>query len=180
MTKILLVDDEPDVARALEFRLSDAGYEVLTADNALSALDVLQQAKVDLVLSDFMMPEINGLELARMVKGDANLCDTHIILFSCSSDPEFRRRAIGLGAADFLSKMDGYPSIVERVIEVAPLARQPAANAGIEAAFREQLHSLALRLVDVVHLAGAQPPHCPSRPATRWSQPSVLLTTSSE
>ena len=154
MTKILLVDDEPDAVSALEFRLNDAGYEVLTAENGVKALEALQQTKVDLVLADFMMPEMNGLELARMVKGSPKTFDTRIILFSCNSDPEFRKRAIELGAIDFLSKMDGYPSIVERVSELAPAV--PESDAGTEAAVREQLHSLSRSLVDVLHLAGAQ------------------------
>ena len=155
MTKILLVDDEPDAVSSLEFRLEGAGYEVLTADNGAKALEALQQTKVDLILADFMMPEMNGLELARMVKGSPKMFDTRIILFSCNSDPEFRKRAIELGAIDFLSKMDGYPSIVERVSELAPAV--PESDAGTEAVVREQLHSLSRSLVDVLHLAGTQP-----------------------
>ena len=155
MTKILLVDDEPDAVSSLEFRLKGAGYEVLTAENGVKALEALQQTKVDLILADFMMPEMNGLELARMVKGNPRMFDTRIILFSCNSDPEFRKRAIELGAIDFLSKMDGYPSIVERVSELAPAV--PESDAGTEAVVREQLHSLSRSLVDVLHLAGVQP-----------------------
>ena len=154
MTKILLVDDEPDAISALEFRLKAAGYEVFTAENGVKALQALQETKVDLVLADFMMPEMNGLELARMVKGSAKMFDTRVILFSCNSDPEFRKRAIELGAVDFLSKTDGYPSIVKRVSEVAPAAEKTPAEA--ETVVRDQLHSLALSLVDMLHMADTQ------------------------
>ena len=62
-TKVLIVDDEQDVIAALQFRLTTAGYEVITAENGAAALEVIRDANVDLVLADFMMPEINGLEL---------------------------------------------------------------------------------------------------------------------
>ena len=153
MTKILLVDDEPDAISAVEFRLKAAGYEVFTAENGVKALQALQETKVELVLADFMMPEMNGLELARMVKGSAKMFDTRVILFSCNSDPEFRRRAIELGAVDFLSKTDGYPSIVKRVSEVAPATEEAQAEA--ETVVRDQLHRLALSLVDMLHMAGS-------------------------
>ena len=92
-------------------------------------------------------------ELARMVKGSPKTFDTRIILFSCNSDPEFRKRAIELGAVDFLSKTEGYPSIVKRVSEVAPVAEET--QAGAETVVRDQLHSLALSLVDMLHMAGS-------------------------
>ena len=72
-TTVLIVDDEPDIIATLQFRLASAGYEVLTAEDGARALDVIRANAVDLVLADFMMPEINGLELTRLVKSDARL-----------------------------------------------------------------------------------------------------------
>jgi two-component system alkaline phosphatase synthesis response regulator PhoP len=162
-TKILVVDDERDAVSALQFRLEKAGYEVLTAEHGAAALDVLRDKKVDVILADFMMPELNGLELARMVKANPNWFETRIILFSCNTDPEFRRRALELGALDYMAKTEGYGSIIQRVGEVAAPTR-PGPKAVIDAAaaedspeetaYSEQLRSLARSLVDVLHLAG--------------------------
>ena len=66
--KILIVDDENDVISALQFRLASTGYETLTAANGAEALEILRNNEIDLVLADFMMPEVNGLELTRLVK----------------------------------------------------------------------------------------------------------------
>ena len=181
-TKILVVDDEPDTVSALRFRLEKAGYEVLAAEHGAAALDVLREQKVDVILADFMMPEVNGMELARLVKANPNWFETRIIMFSCNTDPEFRKRALEIGALDYMPKADGYSNIIERLAEIAAPARvvktrpaqatapEPAAGqppepaAGqlpeqapgdpVEQAYREQLHALARSLVDVLHLAG--------------------------
>ena len=174
-TKILVVDDEPDTVSALRFRLEKAGYEVLTAEHGAAALDILRAQKVDVILADFMMPEVNGLELARLVKANPNWFETRIIMFSCNTDPEFRGRALEMGALDYLPKVDGYTNIIERLAEIAGPTRavkaRPAAQAAapepatdqppeppsgesVEQAYREQLRTLAGSLVDVLHLAG--------------------------
>ncbi len=158
-TKVLIVDDEEDVIAALQFRLTTSGYEVITASNGGEALDIIKRSEIDLVLADFMMPEINGLELTRLVKSDPKLFDVKILLFSCNSEPEFRWRAIELGAIDYLAKTDGANSIVSRVYDVVgPQKRSaqpdsPSAVSAQEAALRSQVKALAQNLADVLHLA---------------------------
>lgn len=160
-TKVLIVDDEPDVIRALEFRLVNGGYEVLTASNGAEALRVLGDTAVDLVLADFMMPEINGLELTRLVKSNPKWVATKVVLFSCNTEPEFRQRAIALGALDYILKTDGAPSIVSRVGEL--LGSEPASGSNETSsdtdhsrqddALRDQLRSLSQSLIDMLHVA---------------------------
>lgn len=156
-TKILLVDDEEDAVKTLQVRLQNAGYEVLTAQNGAQALDLLRQQHVDLILADFMMPEVNGLELARLVKANPNWYETQIMLFSCNTDPEFRRRAIELGAVEYMPKTEGYQNIIRRVGELTGpregrIVTLPEFSRQ-ETAYREQLRALARSLVDVLHLA---------------------------
>jgi CheY-like chemotaxis protein len=152
MTKILLVDDEPDTLETLKFRFEMSGYEVITAENGARALDILRDSPVDLVLTDFMMPELNGIELARMIKASQTLFDTRIMLFSCNTDPEFRKRAADIGVLDFVAKTDGYVRIIERVEQLTP-ATQPRRIERSEQAFQIQLHSLARSLRDILKLA---------------------------
>ncbi len=154
-TTVLIVDDEPDIIATLQFRLTSAGYEVLTAENGARALDVIRSRKVDLVLVDFMMPEVNGLELTRLVKAEPKWAQIKILLFSCNAKPEFRQRALDLGAVDYLSKIDGAQSIASRVYDLlAPrieTARpMPAVD---ETAVQSQLRTLARNLNDVLKLA---------------------------
>ncbi len=158
-TTVLIVDDEPDIIATLQFRLTSAGYEVLTAENGARALDVMRSDKVDLVLADFMMPEVNGLELTRLVKNEPKWAEVKILLFSCNAEPEFRQRALELGAVDYLAKIDGAQSIAARVYELlapgkkAPPSMPPEAPAVDETAVRSQLVTLAQNLDDVLKLA---------------------------
>ena len=66
--KVLLVDDEPQILRALTWTLGDQGYDIYTATDAFGALEVLDQERIDLVISDQGMPGGNGLDLLKRVK----------------------------------------------------------------------------------------------------------------
>jgi CheY-like chemotaxis protein len=152
---ILIVDDEEDVTSALQFRLTMAGCDILTAGNGAEALEILRDRKVDLLLADFMMPEVNGLELTRLVKSHPDWFDTKVLLFSCNTDPQFRQRAMELGALDYIPKTTGANAIVKRVFEVLGLDSEPAepAESPSYGVFQRQLHSLAQSLVEVLQLA---------------------------
>ena len=164
--RILLVDDEPDIVESLKFRFNEAGYDVLTAENGAAAIETLRRERVDLILADFMMPEVNGIELTRLVKSHPTWFDTKVMLFSCNNAPEFRCRAIEMGAIDYLPKTVGAQRIIERVSELIgsalPAEHVPAPPTGAspiegtsdgEDSFRLQLRSLSRSLVDVLHLA---------------------------
>ena len=131
---ILIVDDEEDVVSALKFRLAMSGCEVLTAANGAQALEILREKPVNLVLADFMMPELNGLELTRMVKAHPKWFETKVLLFSCNIEPQYRQRAMELGAVDYLPKTDGANAIVNRVYEILEIDELEAAPAPAAAA----------------------------------------------
>jgi CheY-like chemotaxis protein len=159
-TKILIVDDEQDVVQALQFRLETAGYQTFTALNGARALDVLRDRKIDLVLADFMMPEVNGLELTRRVKENPAWAKVKVVLFSCNAEPEFQKRAIELGAIDYLPKMTGAGSIVVRIYELlAPEQKQPGEpSAPIpdespeQRSLAQQMRTISEGIVDFIHL----------------------------
>lgn len=160
--KILIVDDENDVISALQFRLASTGYDTITASNGAEALEILRNNEIDLVLADFMMPEVNGLELTRLVKENPIWYKTKILLFSCNLEPRFRRRAIELGAIDYIPKTDGASHIARRVAEVlAPhdATRLPQDEEGAHGAGPstfDQLRTLSQNLLDLLHLASME------------------------
>jgi CheY-like chemotaxis protein len=152
--RILLVDDESDIVRTLEFRLQAAGFEVHTAGNGAEALQMLNDEPFDLILTDFMMPEMNGIELTRTVKSNPLWFDTKIMLFSCNSDPEFRKRAIELGAVDYLPKTLGANAILDKICsQIGADAPQAERKRDSAAGRRAELASLARSLSDMLHLA---------------------------
>jgi CheY-like chemotaxis protein len=154
-TRILLVDDESDIVRTLQFRLQAAGFEVLTAADGAQAVEMLSDEPVDLILSDFMMPEMNGIELTRTVKSNPRWFDTKVMLFSCNGDPEFRKRAIELGAVDYVSKTLGAGAILDKICAlVGDCKPAPRATPRPEpSAARPEIRALARSLSDVLHLA---------------------------
>ena len=170
---ILIVDDEEDVVSALKFRLAMSGCEVLTASNGAQALEVLRDKPVDLVLADFMMPELNGLELTRMVKAHPKWFETKVLLFSCNIEPQYRQRALELGALDYLPKTDGANAIVNRVYEILEIEQPEGGPAPPSAAAPGygELRSLAQSLIDVLRLAG-MPDGLPS--STQYALDSAL------
>ena len=73
MIKILIVEDEEKLARFVELELKHEGYEVIKATNGRIGLEIAEQGKVDLVLLDVMLPEINGLEVLRRLRRVSNI-----------------------------------------------------------------------------------------------------------
>ncbi len=148
--KILLVDDEDDLLSPIEFRLKALGYDLSIARNGAEALEQMNREKVDVVLADFMMPEINGIELTRIIKSHPLWFDTQVILFSCNTEPEFRRKALDLGALEYLPKTVGSRAIVERICKIAPISQEvPRATTTATAGAA----SLARGLADMLQVA---------------------------
>ncbi len=103
MTTILVVDDEPLIAMALEAELTDAGYSVVTAANGRQGLERMAETpRPDLVLTDIMMPVMNGVEMIAAMAAKPDLRGLPVIVLS--SLPESTVRARTSGAAAILRK----------------------------------------------------------------------------
>ena len=101
---VLVVDDDPQVRRTLASLLRDNGIEAVTAGDGQDGLDTFRDVAPDLVLCDVMMPNMDGLEFCRQLKGDPETRLTPIILLTGLSAVEDRVGGIEAGADDFLSK----------------------------------------------------------------------------
>jgi two-component system alkaline phosphatase synthesis response regulator PhoP len=113
--KILIVDDEADLVQAFKRRFEDAGFQALTAGSATEALDLLQRRHVDVILADFLMPGLDGIEMIRRIRDTPRLLGVKVLLFSCHEDQSARRIALRSGALDYLPKSMGASRIVSRV-----------------------------------------------------------------
>ena len=149
LQSILLVEDDPDYSDLLRQAFVDTGFQILKADNGERALEVLRQEPVDLVVSDFIMPELNGMELCRLVRSDLQLSKVKVILYSCNPDKAFRDKARELGALDYLLKTDDAASLVQQICELAGVNdRVPALLTNTR-----QLRVLFDNLLDFVQIA---------------------------
>ena len=102
--KILLVDDEPDVIEIIKFNLDQEGYQVKTATNGSEAVKKAKKTFPHLIIMDVMMPELNGLQLCRIVRSDATMKNIPIIFLTARGETEDRIKGLEIGADDYLSK----------------------------------------------------------------------------
>ncbi len=101
---ILVVEDDPAFSKLMQKRLMAHGYEVLLARDGLEGLEFCRLHRPDLVLSDWMMPKMNGVDLCEEIRKTKGLENTYIILISSKADTGERVRGFDAGADDYLVK----------------------------------------------------------------------------
>lgn len=112
---ILLVDDEPITRMVAKRRLIQLGHRVLEAENGRKAWEIINETRVDLILSDWMMPGIDGIGLCEMVKRDELWRNIHFILMTACDQPDQIAEGLSRGADDYLPKTATDQEIIARV-----------------------------------------------------------------
>ncbi|HMK76549.1 MAG TPA: response regulator [Thermodesulfobacteriota bacterium] len=102
--KILIVDDERDIVKALMIRLQGAGYEVVTAFDGAQAIFVAHKEKPDLIILDIRMPAGNGFGVAEKLKHSASTFSIPVIFLTGSPERNSEERAMTLGARFYIKK----------------------------------------------------------------------------
>ena len=110
--RILVVDDEIEIVRALQRSLIGHGYEVLITGTGESALEVIEQQSLDLVLLDLGLPGMSGLEVCKQVRSQSEL---PIIVISVKNKERDKVLALDLGADDYISKPFGINEVLARI-----------------------------------------------------------------
>ena len=114
MTRVLVVDDDLILLKAINNILNKGGYDVSTAANGKEAMEKLETADYDLIITDIMMPYYNGLVVLSNIKSNPAKRHTKVIAISSAGNPEIRNEAINLGAEEFMAK----PIIPNYLLEV--------------------------------------------------------------
>ena len=103
-TRILLVDDEPDILEILDYNLTSEGYQVEKAKNGLEALEKVEDWKPHLVLLDVMMPEMDGIETCELLRKKSNLPNLAIVFLTARSEDYSQVAGLEAGADDYITK----------------------------------------------------------------------------
>jgi DNA-binding response OmpR family regulator len=103
-TKILVVDDEPDALELIEANLQSAGYEAISASNGQQALAKARVAMPALVILDVMLPEVDGLEVCKILRHDPKTATLPIIMLTARTAEIDRVLGLELGADDYITK----------------------------------------------------------------------------
>lgn len=128
--RILVVDDEIEILRALQRSLSAHGYEVFTASSGEDALESIAYHRPDLIVLDLGLPGISGLEVCRRVRAQSNL---PIIVLSIKDTERDKVLALDLGADDYVSKPFGINEVLARIRVALRHTAQP--ESGTEPVF---------------------------------------------
>src|SRR5213078_5137368 len=115
MPKILVVDDEPDAVELVEFNLRSAGYEVVTAADGSEALKKARAHSPDMIVLDLMLPEVDGLEVCKILRRDSATSAIPIIMLTAKAAEIDRVLGLELGADDYITKPFSPRELVLRV-----------------------------------------------------------------
>lgn len=115
---ILLVDDDIFLVDIMAFTFKQSGFEIIKAHNGKEALEVLEKEKIDLILTDIMMPVMDGFELARNVKDNPNHKHMPIIFLTAKSNIEDKNKGFSLGINDYVVKPFNLKDLVSRINKV--------------------------------------------------------------
>src|SRR6201993_4608996 len=102
--KILIIEDETDVADLLTLNLRKAGYKVATAADGTSGLQKARDDRPDFIILDLMLPKMSGLEVCRILKGDAATSQTPILMLTAKAEEVDRIVGLEFGADDYVTK----------------------------------------------------------------------------
>ena len=113
--KILIVEDEQAIREMIAFHLSRAGYETLEAADCRVARQLLADERPDLALIDWMLPDISGLELTRMLKRDKDYEDLAIIILTARAEERDKISGLDGGADDYITKPFSPRELISRI-----------------------------------------------------------------
>ena len=124
-THILVVDDEEDIQELVRYNLEREGYRVTCAGSGEKAVDIARQNPVDLMVLDLMLPGINGLEVARTIKGSSATAATPIIMLTAKGEEADIVTGLELGADDYVTKPFSPRELLARIRAVGRRVEAP-------------------------------------------------------
>ncbi len=102
--KILLVDDEPDILEIVGYNLSSEGYNVITGENGIEAIEKAKKHKPHLIILDVMMPDMDGIEACERIRQDSKLNSTIITFLTARGEDYSQMAGFDAGADDYITK----------------------------------------------------------------------------
>lgn len=117
--RILVVEDDAMVRELIEFKLSSAGHEVLMAADGEAGLEAVRTARPDLVILDWMMPKLTGLEVCAAIRADEEISDMPVLLLTARAQERDVESGYSAGADDYLLKPFSPRELLSRVEALA-------------------------------------------------------------
>ena len=116
--RVLICDDEPYIVESVSYVVRKAGFDVVTAEDGDEALAAAHREKPDLVFLDIMMPGLSGDEVCKRLKSDPSTRDTHVVILTARGQEEDERRAMEMGADEFMTKPFSPRKLRARILQL--------------------------------------------------------------
>src|SRR3954469_26030584 len=123
---ILIIDDEKDLIELVRYNLDKEGYDVISAGDGQTGLEIAQRHKLDLIVLDLMMPGMDGLEVCRRLRADARTGRIPLIMLTAKATEADRIVGLELGSDDYITKPFSPRELIARV---KAILRRTAAQA---------------------------------------------------
>ena len=139
---MVIIEDERDVARLLEFNLRGAGFAVASAATGAAGLDEVRRARPDVVVLDLMLPDQSGYEVCKQLRADSRTAEVGVLMLTAKGEAEDRILGLEVGADDYVVKPFRREELVARVrrilertygVPAAPSAKTAKAAPGAPA-----------------------------------------------
>lgn len=115
MATILIVEDEQAIALLIKYNLEKAGYETIHVSQGNKVLPVVEKENPSLILLDWMLPEISGLELCKIIRNNPERKNTPIIMLTAKGQEEDKIAGLSAGADDYVTKPFSVPELLARI-----------------------------------------------------------------
>jgi len=135
--KILVVDDEEVLVETIAYNLEQAGYQVITAANGTSALQIARRETPDLIILDIMLPEVDGLEVCRQLRREGNTASIPIMMLTAKNEEIDKVVGLEIGADDYVTKPFGRRELLARVRALLRRSSAPLTSTAEEHALQE-------------------------------------------
>ena len=114
MKKILVIDDEHELIKAIGIRLKASGFNVITADNGFDGIEVAKRERPDLIILDLIMPQFDGFQACKRLKSDPETKAIPVVVCSAAGQKNIESEIKDIGANDFIAK----PFDTSKLLEV--------------------------------------------------------------
>ena len=125
---ILIADDEPNQLELMSFNLSNAGYSIIKATNGKEAIELIENHSPDLIILDWMMPKMSGIDVCRTLRSRSETKQIPIIILSARSEDSDKSLGLDTGADDYISKPFSPKELISRVKALLRRARPALVN----------------------------------------------------
>lgn len=125
-TRILIIDDDNDFRELISYTFKTAGYEIITADNGKTGLETAQKEMPDAIITDLMLPQLNGYEICTMIKQDIRYQKIPVIILSATRmEEKHAQLAEECGCDAYIFKTATPQNILEQVKQILSKVSQP-------------------------------------------------------